>query len=91
MFLIPSMLPNERPTLDQHLEKYITIELENDDKHYCLKRTYHMSYIPAGFWSRLIGECLFAKKKKNIELYPYLFCYPQINNLSDNVKKKINE
>ena len=49
------MLPNNRPELSEHLERYIEIELANESKHYCLNRTYHMSYIPAGFWSRLIG------------------------------------
>jgi len=49
------MLPDERPTLHEQLQPYIDAEEENTDRHFCLNRSYHMCYIPAGFWSRLIG------------------------------------
>ena len=57
-YLIPAMLPTERPDLQENLERYVEIELANQEKHLFLNRTYHMSYVPAGFWSRLIGKIL---------------------------------
>ncbi|XP_066918410.1 leucine-rich repeat serine/threonine-protein kinase 1-like isoform X2 [Clytia hemisphaerica] len=67
-FLIPAMLPSDRPELTEQLERYIEIELANDSKHYCLNRTYHMSYIPAGFWSRLIARLMIAVQKWGMQI-----------------------
>lgn len=69
-FLIPSMLPQERPDLQALLKPLLkpsssneggdvdTASTENNNALQSLSRNYHMSYVPAGFWSRLIGEVL---------------------------------
>lgn len=66
-FLIPSMLPQERPNLQEILEPLFNSSVEttivdstnsktnNSAASQYLSRNYHMSYVPAGFWSRLIG------------------------------------
>ena len=59
MFLIPCMLPAEKPDVDDKLHHVITSEnfqqrIERTTN--CLTRDYHMEYIPAGFWARLIGD-----------------------------------
>lgn len=61
-FLIPCMLPIERPDIRNEMQHVITDEeidngrISNDRNSKYLTRNYHMNYIPAGFWSRLIGK-----------------------------------
>lgn len=68
-FLIPAMLPKERPGLamEKEMAKYSnpekgfdpTSEKTNDH----INRNYHMNYIPSGFWSRLIARIIIAVHK----------------------------
>ena len=61
-FLIPCMLSEEKPDIEDKMFHVITSEEIRDHQinvertsNY-LTRNYHMQYVPAGFWARLIGK-----------------------------------
>ena len=54
-FLIPSKLPEKASELNSRVKSYGIKTSE------CLKRYYHFSYIPVGFWGRLISRLMFFK------------------------------
>jgi len=59
--MIPCMMPREKPDIDDKMAHIVTSrEIESNmvdkgRKYNYLTRNYHMEYIPAGFWPRLIG------------------------------------
>lgn len=73
-FLIPCMLPREKPDIDDKLYHVITSQdiIENkvteERNNSCLTRDYHMEYIPAGFWARLIGKFVVSKITKSLHV-----------------------
>lgn len=73
-YMIPCMMPREKPDIDEKMVS--VIRSRNDEhnmvqeEHKCnyLTRNYHMEYIPAGFWPRLIGRSgfLFCATKHDL-------------------------
>ena len=57
-YLIPCMLPIEHPSIVN-----AKMKLKDSNNVQYITRNYHMAYIPAGFWSRLIARIIIAVHK----------------------------
>uniref|UniRef100_A0A7M5VAP0 non-specific serine/threonine protein kinase n=1 Tax=Clytia hemisphaerica TaxID=252671 RepID=A0A7M5VAP0_9CNID len=73
-FLIPCMLSEEKPDIEHKMLHVITseeirhhqINVERTTNY--LTRNYHMQYVPAGFWARLIARLVIAVQKWSLQI-----------------------